>query len=47
MGKSRCVTYVREGVISYKCYGGYAKGEGKVEIKQKGGEQVVHHLSLS
>lgn len=21
-----CVTYVREGVVSYKCYGGYAQG---------------------
>ena len=44
--KNSCVTYVREGVISYKCYGGYAVGEAKLEIR-KGGEQIVKHLSLS
>lgn len=32
--EDRCVTYLREGVVSYKCYGGYT--EGFVDLLVKG-----------
>ena len=31
---NRCVTYLREGVVSYKCYGARATGTFQIEIKE-------------